>query len=350
MKLLVVTQRINKEGDYFSFFHEWLKEFSKQCESVVAIGLEVGTYDLPKNVKVLSLGKETKKSKFQYIWRLLVYSWRERRSYDAVFAHMSPLFVIFGYPIWKPLNKRVGLWYVHKHVDLKLKIAAKLTDTVFTATPESFRVKSRKINYMGQAVPLEAYKRPDGYTRPAETRNAFCISSVGRITPIKDLGTLIKAAAILKEKGLKTRVDLIGQPVQPADHEYKKELEALVAKLNVGDIVNFAGKVAETTPWLWQSDLSVNLCPTGGLDKAVLESMAASTPVIVSNQAFRDYFGPYADRMMFTERDSADLAAKLEAFIRSTAAEKQAITAHLLSEVERRSSLKALIGRIASLL
>jgi glycosyltransferase involved in cell wall biosynthesis len=346
MKLLIVTQKIDKEGGYFSFFHDWLAEFAKQCESVIAIGLEVGTYDLPKNVKVYSLGKETKKSRLQYLRRLLSYSWKERNNYDAVLAHMSPLYVIFGFPVWKSCGKKIGMWYVHKHVDFKLHAATILTDVVFSAVPESFRIKTKKVRFMGQAVPLEAYRKPKSFTA---ARNAvFTIVSVGRITPIKNLDTLIEAAVLLSDKRIALHVDLIGEPVKPGDIDYKQKLVKLIAEKKLENTVSFAGKVSDINLWFWKSDLSVNLCPTGGLDKAVLESMAAETPVMVSNEAFREYFGKYRVRMMFKERDPADLARKLEAFIGAT--DKKEVTRHLLEEVGKRSSLRALIGRIVEIL
>ena len=34
-------------------------EFAKHCEQVIVICLSKGEYDLPKNVKILSLGKKT---------------------------------------------------------------------------------------------------------------------------------------------------------------------------------------------------------------------------------------------------------------------------------------------------
>jgi len=38
------------------------------------------------------------------------------------------VYVSLGYPVWKLLNKKVVLWYTHKAVDYKLRIAEKLVD------------------------------------------------------------------------------------------------------------------------------------------------------------------------------------------------------------------------------
>ena len=66
MKLLIITQKINQADDVLGFFHGWIEEFAHQVESVVALGLENGEHRLPQNVKVLSLGKEVRRSLIRY--------------------------------------------------------------------------------------------------------------------------------------------------------------------------------------------------------------------------------------------------------------------------------------------
>lgn len=344
MKLLIVTQKVDKDDSYFGFFHGWLLEFAKQCDAVTVIGLEVGEYDLPKNVRVYSLGKESGKSKITYVYRLWKYSWRERKNYDSVFAHMSPLFVIYGSLLWKSLGKKISLWYVHRNVDFKLRVATIFADVIFSATPESFRIKSPKVHFMGQAVPVDFYKRSENF--PAKNTSIFSIVSVGRITPIKNLETLIEAANILRDKNFNCHINLVGAPVVSSDFEYKEKLAALIKKYNVGDTVTFIGSVPnkEIASYYWKNDLSINLCPTGGLDKAVLESMAAGTPVMASNQAFKGHFGPYVDMLLFRQNDASDLAQKIVQF--SNSPQKEAIRVFLQKKIEESSSLKNLIARI----
>ena len=58
MRLLIVTQKVDREDDLLGFFHQWIIEFAKHCESVTVICLEEGSHRLPSNVRVFSLGKE----------------------------------------------------------------------------------------------------------------------------------------------------------------------------------------------------------------------------------------------------------------------------------------------------
>jgi hypothetical protein len=67
MKLLIITQKIDKNDPVLGFFHNWVKKFSENYESVNVICLYKGEYDLPKNVRVFSLGKEKEESKIKFI-------------------------------------------------------------------------------------------------------------------------------------------------------------------------------------------------------------------------------------------------------------------------------------------
>ena len=60
MKLLIITQKIDKNDDLLGIYHKWVKKIAAKCESVRVICLYKGEYDLPDNVKVFSLGKEKK--------------------------------------------------------------------------------------------------------------------------------------------------------------------------------------------------------------------------------------------------------------------------------------------------
>ena len=46
MRLLVLTQKVDREDDVLGFFHEWLRRFSAQCEAVEVICLYEGAHDL----------------------------------------------------------------------------------------------------------------------------------------------------------------------------------------------------------------------------------------------------------------------------------------------------------------
>jgi len=96
MKLLILTQKVDKNDDILGFFHRWLKEFAGRVEKLTVICLQKGEYDLPENVKVLSLGKERGVSKLGYVLNLYKYIWVLRAQYGHVFVHMNQEYVLLA--------------------------------------------------------------------------------------------------------------------------------------------------------------------------------------------------------------------------------------------------------------
>lgn len=310
MKLLIVTQKVDQNDPILGFFCRWITEFAKnakdaagQKQKITVITLSKGTYDFPDNVKIVSLGKENGGSRLRLIARFFTALWRERNEYDTVFVHMNPEYIVLAGLIWRILRKKIFLWYVHRSVTWRLRIAHFFAHGIFSSTPESFRIQSNKVSFVGHAIPLDIFARPvDVPLRNVRgdygVANPLRIVSVGRITPIKRHEILIDAVAMLRDRGsaLKVVVSIVGSPVYPKDHAYFAMLKQKVAEQKLEKEITFIPAVPphQIASWYWNNDLLVNLCPTGGLDKVVLEAMAAGTPVLVTNKAFNGLLGTYA--------------------------------------------------------
>ncbi len=343
MKLLIITQKVDKNDSILGFFHGWIDEFSKRFEFVTVICLEKGKYNLEDNVKVLSLGKESRVGRLGYVWSFYKYIISERKNYDAVFVHMNPEYIVLGGLLWKIFRKKISLWYTHRNVDLKLKIASGLADNIFTASKESFNLKSDKIHVMGHGININKFKNK-------KTRNSGVINilHVGRITKIKNIITLIDSAKILKEIWDKDfRITLVGSTITDLDLDYFEEIKLLVSKYKLTDIINFRGNVSndDIVSCYHNSDVVVNMTPTGGVDKAVLEAMASGIPVLSSNEAFRDYFVEYSDILLFKERDAEDLSLKIKALFNNNDLDK--IGEFLVAQAEKKASVVSLIKNIS---
>ncbi|MEI6296934.1 MAG: glycosyltransferase [bacterium] len=344
MKLLIITQKVDKNDDILGFFHNWLLEFSKRCEKLTVICLQKGEYDLPENVKVFSLGKEEGELRIKYVLNFWKYIWQERKNYDSVFVHMNPEYVVLGGLFWRLIGKKISLWYTHKSVDLKLKIAEKFSNIIFTVSKESFRMKTNKLKVVGHGIPVEKFKNQGNlvYKKDAVLK----IISVGRITPIKNLDTLINACEILKKNGLNFAVSLIGPVVDEKDRKYFEYLKQLISEKDLDKEIKFLGSIPNNklAEFYWQNDFSINLCPTGGVDKAILESMASGLITLASNIAFEEYFGEYKEDLMFKEKDEKDLAAKIMKLISTD--DLVRIKNFLLSSVKEKTDLDKLLLRI----
>ncbi|MFA6414371.1 MAG: glycosyltransferase family 4 protein [Candidatus Paceibacterota bacterium] len=356
MKLLIITQAVDQEDPVLGFFVRWIEEFAKQIEQVEVICLKSGKHNLPENVHVHSLGKERRTTesatiydsvfgRVRYAWRFFLLAWRLRRSYDTVFVHMNPEYVVLGGPLWRLLGKRIALWYTHKSVNLKLRLAELVANDMFTASPEGFLLRSRKLHVVGHGIDAATFRTAIGLFRMP-----LRIVSVGRITPIKNLDILVEVVALLKERGILATATLIGEPAKPSDEAYRESLRDLAKRRGISDSIIFAGSVpyAQMPEKYRDFDLSVNLSPTGGMDKAVLESMAAGLLVFVSNRAFAGLFGPHARELMFDEKDAAACADKIAAFTH-----RGEDVAHVRADLQgwvETMSVQSLIPRILSYL
>jgi len=344
MKLLILTQKVDINDDILGFMHGWIEEFSKRCEKITVVALGVGEYKLPKNVKVLSLGKETGESKIKYLINFYKYILQERHDYDTVFVHMNYEYVILGGWYWRLVGKKIALWYVHKQVSFHLKLAEKIANVIFTVSKESFKIKTDKLKIIGHGIPVEFFKNPQAINY--KKGDKLKIISVGRITKIKNLDTLIRACIILKKEDLNFEVSLVGPVVSEEDKKYFGYLKQLISENNLNEEIKFLGSVPnhKINEYYWNSDISVNLCPSGGVDKAILESMAAGLLVLVSNVALEEYFGKYKSILVFEEKNAQDLANKIISLISRT--DLDDVRNFLFSVVKEKAGLADLILKI----
>ena len=286
MKLLIVTQKVDKNDSNLGFFHEWLKEFSKHVETLSVICLGKGEYDLPNNVKVYSLGKEQGVSRVARLFNFYRYVFSLSGDYDAVLVHMNPVYLTLAGWYWKLSKKKVGLWYTHKSVDLKLRIAEKFTHHIFTASTESFRLRSKKIHITGHGIDTNLFSPAS----EQKLRSTFSLITVGRISPTKNLESIIMALHNFRERGVDANLSIIGATITREDATYEKKLKEIISKNGVTPNVLFLGAIPHTKlpRYYKDADVFINMSNTGSIDKSVLEAGSMDIPVITSNEAFRN--------------------------------------------------------------
>lgn len=268
MKLLIVTQVVDTEDSFLGFFVRWIEEFAKHVEHIEVICLREGNHILPSNVRVHSLGKEKGTSRIKYVFNFYRYIWRLRHNYDAVFVHMNPEYVILGGLLWRAWGKRIALWYTHKSVDLKLRLATWLTNIVFTASKESFRLKSSKVQVMGHGIDTNFFT-PD----PSVARGNHVLS-VGRLMRSKRHDLAINIAA-QRDKEL----HIAGEGPE------RKSLEELARTSGVQ--VRFFGGLTQTQlrDEYRKAAYLIHTSETGSLDKVVLEALACGLSIDSADRA-----------------------------------------------------------------
>ena len=335
MRLLIVTQTVNLRDSDLGFFHRWLEVLARHADLCV-IANYVGEYKLPPNVSVYSLGKEKGSGRiarfFRYRWLLLKLLWRV----DGIFYHMCPEYVLAAGFCPMLFRKRTLLWYVHKSVTQKLRIAEKLVSGIFTASQESFRAPSKKVQVVGHGIDTEHFV-PDS-TRVFSGIQAL---AMGRITSIKDTETLIRGMGILKKQGVRAVLDVVGEPRTREDAEYLQKLRNLVKELGIDAEVRFLGTRAyEDVPEVYRShNMVLHASRTGSLDKVVLEALACGVPVFTSSEAYGNL-----GVIRFPEGNFEVLAEKLVQYAQQPMYAPEVLRA----PVARDYSLERLIQRIVN--
>ena len=349
-KLLIVTQAVDTEDPALGFFVRWIEEFAQHFDRIEIICLTMGMFTVPSNVRVHSLEKERGRPVFgsaAYALRFLRLIWKLRHDYDSVFVHMNPEYVVLGGALWRMLGKRVVLWYAHRAVMLRLRVAACFAGMVATISAASFNLRSRKVRTLGHGIDTDAFRNP----HPSRTlHDPIEIICVGRVTPIKDQGTAIRALALLRDQGFRARLTFVGAPTVARDEKYAASLRRLVREKGLEGQVTFAGAVVSTRmpEHYWANDISLNLCPTGGLDKVVFESMAAGVPPLVANCGFETYLGSDASRLLFAHGDPRNLANRIRAL--AVAPDLREVKGRLVETARQKADVRVLVAAVVRLL
>ncbi len=345
MKLLMVTQKIDADDDILGVYHEWAREIAGSFEKLSVICLYRGRIDLPEDIRIFSLGKELKQSRFFYSKNFYKYIWSLRNDYDAVFVHMNPIYVVLGFLLWRMMGKKIFMWYAHPGRNMLVRLACMLSDKVITSVPEAFYARTKKILAIGQGIDTEKFKAPSSKLQVPNS-----ILYLGRISSAKRVDVLLGAVRLLKSEGINLPVSIVGDPSDAyGGKEYYERMRAFVASNDLSDTVSFEGSVPNyRTPDIYNKyGIFVNLSPTGYFDKTVLEAMACECVVIASNDAYRSIFPrDRHDLLLFKQGDAKDLARKIKKVAELSSSDKKTISKKLREIVAQEHSLFTLGERL----
>lgn len=339
MRLLVLTQKIDIADPVLGFFHNWIKKLSVKFDSIAVVCLERGKYDLPSNVKVLSLGKEGGVNRLKYVLNFYKYIWQTRSNYDAVFVHMNQEYVLLGGILWKIFGKKVYMWRNHPKGSLFTRIAIMFSKGVFCTSQFSFTAKFKKTQIMPAGIDTEFFS-PDNNILTVPNSLLF----LGRISPIKNVEKIIDAASKLNQSGIKFILDIVGDPVNPEDYEYTKLVIKKSKELSLEGLVNFIPAVPqEGAALMFKSHkIYTNLSPSGSLDKTILEAASSGCIPVIMNQSFKGIF----PENMIVDNNPEDIANKLGFWLKATNDQVTNESAKLRKFVLENHSLNALMDKL----
>ena len=348
MKLVFLTQVLDRGDAVLGFVPRWIEGLARRCERVRVVALEVGDVrDLPGNVDVRELGRRGRIGRYLRM-RGFLREALQADGFDAVLAHMVPRYALLAAGPARRAQARLYLWYTHGAVDGRLVRAERVVRAIFTASEESLRLETARKRVTGHGIDLKHFDaRGEAPARPAR------LLAVGRLTPAKDPLTLVEAVRLLVASGRDVSLDLVGGALAAGDAQYVEQLRAAVRAARMDQRVTFHGAVPyREVPALYRrAALLVSPSRTGSVDKVVLEAMACERPVLTCNAAFPRLFaelGGQAQALLFPAGDARILAERAAALLDLPDEQRQALGRSLRALVARDHEVDALMGRLCA--
>ena len=337
MRLLFVTQSIDAEDPILGATVAKLRALAQRCEELVVIADRIGSHDLPSNCTLRTFGAPTRLRRGLRYLRALAPLLLRRPRPDAVIAHMCPIYLVLAAPLAKPARVPLLLWYTHWTLDRTLRLATALADVGLSVDRRSYPIDSPKVRGIGHGIDVAQFAARD---RAPQGNGELRLLALGRTSPSKNFGTLLRACARARGEGLELRAEIRGPSSTEEERLYRRELEELIRSEGLEEVVRLREAVPRpTVPELVRgADAVVNTTlgqtAGGALDKVVYESAACAVPVIACNPHFDDFLADLPVELRFASGDDADLARVLRAFAAADAARREATGRELRRRVE----------------
>ncbi len=180
-----------------------------------------------------------------------------------------------------------------------------------------YKTPEDKISIIPRGIDLEKFN-PDNidkdfiqkFKQEFKLQNRFTVSTVGRITQLKDLETFIRAVSILQKED-RSVVGLIVGGVREDKKEYFNSLKSLIKSLHAEVI--FTGSQSKVAEIYSLSDVVVSSSKKPeSFGRSVAEALALNTPVVATNHGgVLDIIAENKNGYFFDIGDFKDLAKKI---------------------------------------
>ncbi len=349
MHLLWFNLATDLDDPILAFTSSWIRAVAKRVDSIHVVTMRCGRVKPPKNVRIYSVGKEKGFSEPRRVlefYRHLLHILRGD-AVDVCFSHMIPIFSVLAAPVLKTRRIPILSWYAHRQKSFTLKLAHCLSDRMVSINRSSYPYPSDKTMYSGHGIDTELF---------APNKNTLAIDPplilfAGRLSPIKDPVTFIRAARLLGNQ-LRFQVALIG-PLLEADSEYSRILMDEFDQLRKTVPSELIRGVSQTqlVDWYQRAFAVVNCSPPDhSLDKTVLEAMACAKPALSSTLGYKETMGRETSSLLFHAADPEDLAAKLRRLLKLPAETVQEMGLYLREQTVKNHSLRNLAENLTALL
>ena len=169
------------------------------------------------------------------------------------------------------------------------KLTYKAADQVTTLFKGNYDMQiehgcpEEKLSIIPNGIDVDGYKQVSQAREKYHLENPdhpFTIGFVGRVTPIKDVKTFIRAIKIVSERRKNLKVLVMG-PLEE-DEDYVEDCRILIDMFDLGQIIELTGRV-NVKQYYPRLDLVVLTSVSEGLPFVVLEAHATGIPCVCSD-------------------------------------------------------------------
>lgn len=203
-----------------------------------------------------------------------------------------PFVAIFNNNVDKIIKKKPGRLY-KKLIITTFQLLTSFPDKfIFTSenlamlVSQKFNIDKSKIVIIPHSVNLESVKKlsiqkiEKSKANELSRKNINKIFSVGRLEKQKDFKTILKAFSLIVKKKKNSNLFIIG------DGPQLQELKKLSKKLKIEKKVNFLGWKKNIYKYLKHADVFLFSSFFEGFAMVIIEAMALSIPVVVTNSPY----------------------------------------------------------------
>jgi glycosyltransferase involved in cell wall biosynthesis len=146
------------------------------------------------------------------------------------------------------------------------------------------------------------------------------VGLVGRLQPWKGQDRLLRAQAILRERGAEFHTVIVGGDAYGLSAEYAASLPVLIEELGLAGAVTMTGQVPDAGPYIEQMDILVNASDPEPFGIVLLEGMARGVAVLaVDSGGPAEFIADGRTGVLARSGEPADLADALQRMLASPA-------------------------------
>jgi glycosyltransferase involved in cell wall biosynthesis len=211
--------------------------------------------------------------------------------------------------MWWQQAVPTGSWMVRCATMLPTAAIGCNSRTGAEAQQKFFPTRPTFVWYAGARTP-RAYDGAPPLELPSDVP---VVGMVARLQPWKGQDRLLKAQALLRDRGHEMHLVIVGGDSYGLSPEYAESLPALIAQLGLTGSVTMTGEVPDAGPYMEQMDIVVNASDPEPFGISLVESMSRGVAVVgVDSGGPGEYIKHLQTGMLARSGDPSELADALE--------------------------------------